>query len=63
MPTNPNSCPRNGNIAKTIVAELNPMIDVKTTDPQDAHPTPNKLVATPAKDTPQSFWIFIDWRK
>ena len=53
MPTNPNSCPRNGNIAKTIVVEPNPMSDVKTTDPQDAHPTPNKLVAMPAKETPK----------
>ena len=53
MPTNPNSCPLSGNTVKTVVAELNPMIDVKTTDPQDAHPTPNKLVAMPAKETPK----------
>lgn len=54
MPTKPNSCPRNGNIPNTVVAVPNPIKEVRTTDPHDAHPTPSKLVATPAKETPIS---------
>ena len=63
MQTKPNSCPLNGNTPKTVVAEPNPISEVNTTEPHEAQPTPNKLVTTPIKDTPKSFWIFIDWRK
>ena len=63
MPTIPNSCPLNGSTPKTVVAEPNPMSEVNTTEPHEAQPTPNKLVATPTKDTPISCCIFIDWRK
>ena len=63
MPINPNSCPLNGNTPSTVVAEPNPIKEVSRTDPHEAHPTPSKLVATPAKETPISVWILADWRR
>lgn len=43
------------------VADPSPTSEVKTTDPHDAQPTPNKLAVTPASETPISFWILIDF--
>lgn len=54
IPKKPNSCPLNGSIPITVVAVPNPIREVKSTEPHDAHPTPSKLVAIPAKDTPIS---------
>ena len=53
-PANPNSCPLNGNIPRTVVADPTPIREVKTTDPHDAQPTPIRLVIIPAKETPIS---------
>lgn len=52
IPTKPNSCPLKGKNPSTAVADPKPINDVKTTDPHDAQPTPNILVATPKTDIP-----------
>ena len=54
IPRKPNSWPLKGKIPNTVEAELSPIKEVSTTDPQDAQPTPNRLVATPRRDTPIS---------
>jgi len=50
----------NGSMESMVAVELTPINVVRTTDPQDAHPTPSILNDMPTKEMPTSFFALND---